>query len=65
MTPKESRGEILGRGFADNIIEAAHLSYDAPRGRAIVEACIRRLQERINEIRPKKSKPAYKKSRYG
>lgn len=51
--------------FADSIIEAAHQTYNAPRGIAIVGACIKRLQERLPEIQPRKADPEYKKARYG
>jgi hypothetical protein len=51
--------------FADSIMEAAHLTYNAPRGRKIVQSCIDRLHERIEEIQPKKATPEYKKARYG
>lgn len=61
---KISRQESLGILFADSIIEAAHQTYNAQRGRAIVESCVKRLQERINELQPKPADPAYKKARY-
>lgn len=60
-----SRARTLGIAIADNIIEAAHLTYNAGRGKALVETIIKRLQERINEIQPKKARPEYKKARYG
>ena len=60
-----TRQEKLGIMFADAVIEAAHQTYNAPRGRKIVETCIKRLQERIEEIQPKKAKPSYKQARYG
>jgi len=62
---KPTRQDTLGIKFADCIIEAAHQTYNAPRGKAIVEACIKRLQERLPEIQPRKADPKYKKSRYG
>ena len=43
------RAEAHGITRADNVIEAAHMTYNAPRGVSIVEACIERLQE-IGEI---------------
>lgn len=64
MTEEPTKAEILGRSFADTIILSAHMAYNAPRGVAIVKACIARLQERIGEIQPKKADPAYKKARY-
>lgn len=60
-----SRAKALGNSIADNIIEAAHLTYNAGRGKALVETIIKRLQERVDEIQPKKAKSAYKKARYG
>lgn len=60
-----TRPERLGILFADSIIETAHLTYNAPRGRIIIQSCINRLKERINEIQPKKADPKYKKARYG
>ena len=65
MQKTTSRAEKFGKMLADTVIEAAHLTYNAPRGRKIVEACIKRLQERIDEIHEKKSDPEYKKARYG
>ena len=62
---KKSRAEKFGIMQADNVIEAAHMTYNAPRGIRIVEACIKRLQERIGEIRPKEADPKYKRARYG
>lgn len=59
---KPNRQETLGIKFADAIIEAAHQTYNAPRGRAIVESCIRRLQERLPEIQPRTADPKYKKT---
>jgi len=46
-------------------MEAAHQTYNAGRGKKIVNACIERLQERIHELQPKKATPKYKKARYG
>ena len=65
MRKKTTRAGDLGRSFADNVMEAAHLTYNAPRGRKIVETCIKRLQERIDEIQKTPASPAYKKARYG
>jgi hypothetical protein len=62
---KGSRVDAFGLSLADVIIEAAHLTYNASRGKRIVKICIKRLQERINEIQPKKADPEYKKARYG
>jgi len=62
---KKTRAEISGELFANGIVEAAHLSYKASRGRQMIGACIQRLQERIDELQPKKTDPAYKKARYG
>lgn len=62
---KGSRMDAFGLSLADVIIEAAHLTYNASRGKRIVEICIKRLQERINEIQPKKADPKYKKAKYG
>ena len=44
-----TRQEKLGIAFADAIIEAAHQTYNAPRGRKIVLACIKRLEKRFPE----------------
>jgi hypothetical protein len=60
-----TRSEKLGRMFADLCMEAAHQRYNAPMGIAIVNACIKRLQERIGEIKPKKATKEYKEARYG
>lgn len=60
-----TKAEILGRAFADTIILSAHMAYNAPRGVAIVRACIARLEERIIEIQPKKADPRYREARYG
>lgn len=62
---KETRIEVLGISLADVIIEAMHLTYNAQRGKRIVEICIKRLQARIDEIQPKAADPKYKKARYG
>ena len=62
---KKTRAEKFGIALADIVIEAAHLTYNAPRGVQIVQACIERLQQRIAEIQPKKASPDYKKARYG
>ncbi|MBT4277804.1 hypothetical protein HOD96_03620 [Candidatus Falkowbacteria bacterium] len=62
---KKSRAESFGEMLADVVIEAAHLTYNAPRGVKIVETCIKVLQKRIEEIKPKKATPEYKKARYG
>jgi len=60
-----TRQESLGIMLADSIIEIAHQMYNASRGKAIIEACIKRLQERISEIKPRKATPKYKEARYG
>ena len=66
MQPKKkSRATIAGEMQADATMEVAHLTYNAARGRKIVEACIRRLQERIGELQPKEATPEYKEARYG
>ena len=62
---KTTRQNLLGIMFADSIIEAAHQTYNACRGKAMIEACISRLQERIGEIQPKKADPKYREARYG
>jgi hypothetical protein len=62
---KDTRIVAFGKALADVIIETAHLTYNAPRGKRIVEVCIKRLQQRIGEIKPKKADPRYKKARYG
>lgn len=61
----KSRAEKLGIMLADSIIEVAHLTYNAPRGKKIVETCINRLQERLSEIKPIPADPNYKEARYG
>ena len=60
-----TKAEEFGIVMADGIMRAAHLTYNAPRGIKMVEACIKRLQERKGELKPKKADPAYKKARYG
>lgn len=65
MTKKMTRMEAFGKSLAGVVMEAAHLTYNASRGQAIVKACIKELQKRISEIQPRKANPAYKKSRYG
>jgi len=62
---KGTRVDAFGISLADVVIEAAHMTYNASRGRKIVEICIKRLQERIGEIKPKKADPDYKRARYG
>lgn len=62
---QESLAETLGKEFADVVMRAAHMTYNAPRGRKIVQICIKRLQERLSEIKPQKAKPSYKRARYG
>ncbi|MEA2112558.1 MAG: hypothetical protein U9P50_01125 [Patescibacteria group bacterium] len=60
-----TKAEELGKVLADAVMKSAHMTYNASRGRKIVETCIRELQQRIEEIQPKKAGPAYKKARYG
>jgi len=60
-----TRQEKLGKMFADAVMEAAHQTYNAPRGRKIIRTCIDILKERIDEIQPKKAEPNYRKARYG
>ena len=62
---KETRARAFGISQADVVMEAAHLTYNASRGKAIVESCIKQLQKRIHEIQPRKAKPSYRKARYG
>ncbi len=62
---KPTRDSQLGIMFADAVMGAAHQRYNARGGKAIVESCIARLQERIGEIQPKKADPKYKEARYG
>lgn len=62
---KISNAEELGIAQADVVMKYAHMMYNAGRGRKIVETCIKILQERIDEIQPKKADPKYKKARYG
>ncbi|KKP72864.1 MAG: hypothetical protein UR65_C0011G0014 [Candidatus Moranbacteria bacterium GW2011_GWE2_35_164] len=50
---KLSRAEAFGIESADAIMEAAHMTYNAPRGINIVNACIAKLQEKIGEFQPK------------
>lgn len=64
MSKEQSRPEKLGIQFADSIIETAHLTYNAGRGKNIVKSCIKRLRERIDEIQPKTATPKYKEARY-
>ncbi len=59
-------GEKWGREAADLIIDAAHLTFNAPRGKQMVLSCIKRLQERIDEIyERKKTEPKYDRDRHG
>lgn len=60
-----SRAKALGIAIADNLIETANLFYNAGRARIFIMVIIERLQERINELQPKKADPEYKKARYG
>lgn len=62
---KKTRAEVCGIALADAVIEAAHLTYNAPRGIKIVKSCIKRLQDRMGEIQSKPAEPRYKKARYG
>ena len=62
---KETRIDAFGISLADVVIGAAHLTYNAQRGKRIVEICIKRLQARIDEIQPKAADPKYKKAGYG
>lgn len=65
MPKKKSEAEVFGEMLADVVMKAAHLTYNAPRGKKIVETCIRILQERISEIKSKEATPEYKQARYG
>jgi len=60
-----SRARAFGISQAGVVMEAAHLTYNAARGIAIVESCIKELQNRIHEIQPREAEPGYKKARYG
>lgn len=60
-----NRQERFGIQLADVAIEAAHLTYNALRGKKIILSCINRLKERLDEIQPKQADPKYKKARYG
>ena len=62
---EKSRAEIAGEMQADAIMEVAHLTYNAARGRRMVETCIKKLQKRISELQPKEADPKYKEARYG
>ena len=62
---KKSRAEIFGEMLADVVSEAAHMTYNAPRGVKIVKACINRLEGRVSEILPREANPAYRQARYG
>ena len=61
---KISNAEQLGIAQADVVMKYAHMMYNAGRGKKIVKTCIKILQERIDEIQPKKANPKYKKARY-
>jgi hypothetical protein len=61
---KLTRREKFGIQSADLLMEAAHQTYNAERGRKMVLACIKRLQTRIKELQPKKATPEYKEARY-
>jgi hypothetical protein len=62
---KITRADEFGISQTDAIMHAAHMTYNASRGKRMVEVCIKILQKRINEIQPKKADPKYKKARYG
>ncbi|MFZ2038834.1 MAG: hypothetical protein WAV11_02765 [Minisyncoccia bacterium] len=71
--------KAFGLAMANVAMSAAHMTYNARRGKKIVEhsiesleaciksleICIKNLRERLPEIQPKKATPAYKKARYG
>jgi hypothetical protein len=61
---KQTKAEKAGIAFADAMMWAAHLSYNARRGQKMIEACIIRLHERKSELRPQKATPSYRKARY-
>jgi len=62
---RKTAGTKFGEDAADVIIQAAHLTFNAPRGKQMIEACIKRLQERLGEVKPRPATKAYKKARYG
>lgn len=62
---KETRSEFLGRMLGTIVIEIGHQRFNASQGRKIEETCLKTIQERIDEIQPKKADPKYKKARYG
>ncbi len=62
---EKTRAEAFGVEMADAVMNAAHLTYNASRGRMMISSCIRQLQARIEEIKPRKAKPSYRKARYG
>jgi len=64
VRPENIRAKLLGVMLADVIIEVAHLTYNASRGRKIVAECIQQLERRTIEIKPKKASSKYKKARY-
>ena len=65
LCSERTRAATFGTLQADAIMEAAHLTYNAARGRAMVDACIARLQERRDELQPRMASAHYKAARYG
>ncbi len=62
---KLTQAEAFGKAQADAVMRAAHMTFNAPRGKAMVLETIKELQKRVQEIQPKKATSAYKKARYG
>jgi hypothetical protein len=62
---KISKAEALGKALGDVVMMIGHQRYNASQGRKTVETCLKRIQERIDEIQPKEADPTYKKARYG
>jgi len=62
---KVTEAQALGELFADAVMKAAHMTYNAPRGRKVVKACVERLRARVGELKEKRASPVYKKARYG
>lgn len=65
MGKKKSQAETFGIAAADVVMKAAHMTFNAPRGRNMVRFCIKELKRRLSEIKPKKATPHYKAARYG
>ena len=62
---EKTRIETFARKAANVVIRTGSMTLDVSVGRKIIDSCIKRIEERINEIQPKKADSKYKKARYG